>query len=430
MKANIGVISRLLYVSIIVSSLLFFASPGLAQLEDLEPLGEEEVSCQPEDLTTIYDQFKSDSLGQQQVGIWYSLAREEFKYNNYKRAIPYYWKVLVNDTTDKFKIVYTKLTQCYYNLNQPDSVLVVCYRGLEKYPDQVLLHYYAGLVHDLKGNTECAIPHYEAMVNANPEEKSYWSKLAYLYYKIDDPKAIEAQSKVVELDPTDVEASRLLAEIMEHFGEDPLEARKKAYENDPTNIDNAMSYGKSAFERGLYGDVVQPFESVLKQDPKHTVAMEYLGRSYEGMNQLSKGLNYYREILQIDPRNVNVLCLAASVYGRLHEFNTARKYVNNAQRVDQGNGLPHMIMAEIYENAVTYCMDKRTGNDLKYDDKLVYSYAVDELKKATKDSNVSGEAKRRINQFEAALLLPSTEDKFMHKNRTTTNDECYSWINQ
>ena len=141
MKSNYSGISRLVYV-FVIASLIMFSSNALAQLDELEELdalGVEETPCQPEDLTTIYDQFKSDSLGQQQVGIWYSLAREEFKYNNYKRAIPYYWKVLVNDQTDKFKIVFTKLTQCYYNLNQPDSVLIVCYRGLEKYPDQVLL---------------------------------------------------------------------------------------------------------------------------------------------------------------------------------------------------------------------------------------------------------------------------------------------------
>jgi hypothetical protein len=145
---------------------------------------------------------------------------------------------------------------------------------------------------------------------------------------------------------------------------------------------------------------------------------------------MSKALSYYKEILQIEPRNVNVLCLTASVYGRLHEFTTARRYVQQAERVDRGNGLPNVIMAEVFENAVTYCMDQRTENKLQYDDKLVYSYAVDELKKATKDPNLANEANRRIKQFENALLLPSTEDKFMHKNRMTTNDPCYSWINE
>ena len=172
-----------------------------------------------------------------------------------------------------------------------------------------------------------------------------------------------------------------------------------------TNIENAMSYGKAAFERGLYSEAVAPFNDILKQEPKNIIAMEYLGRCHESLNQMSKALSYYKEILQIEPRNVNVLCLTASVYGRLHEFKTARNYVQKAERVDRGNGLPNIIMAEVYENAVTYCMDKRTENKLEYDDKLVYSYAVDELKKATTDPNLATEAKRRIKQFDGNIRI-------------------------
>ncbi len=412
----------------VIAVILIWGSRSFAQLEDLQPLGTQETQCQPEALNTIYDQFKSDSLGEQQLGIWYSLAREEFKYNNYSRAIPYYWKVIVNDQTGKFKVVYTKLAECYYNLNQPDSVLVVCYRGLEKYPDQVRLHYYAGLIHDIKNNSQCAIPHYEALVKDNPKEKSYWAKLAYLYYKASDCQAIDAQKKVVELDPKDVEASRLLAEIMKFCGEDPLEALKGTHLKDPTIVDNAMNYGRAAYNAGLYSDAINPFTNVVKKEPKNLVALEYLGRCYEALNQHGKALAYYKEILQLDARNVNVVCLTASVYGRLNEFTTARRYVQNAQKVDPGNGLPYMIMAEIYENAVQYCTDKRAETQLKYDDKLVYSYAQDELRKAAKDPNYAGEATRRIKQFDS--LIPSTEDKFMNKNRNTTNDPCYSWINQ
>jgi tetratricopeptide (TPR) repeat protein len=402
---------------------------GFAQLEELQTLGEqEEVKCSPDSLTTYYDRFKSDSVSEHQLNIWYSLAKEDFKYKNYKHAIPYYWKILVNDTTGKFRIAYSKLADCYYNLNQPDSVFIVCYRGLELYPDQTRLHYWAGYLHDLLGQTKCAIPQYEALVKENPEEKQYWAKLAYLYYKVDDCKAVQAQQKVVDLDPSDVEASRLLAEIMVHCGEDPIKALEDTYRKDPKNEENAMRYGKAAFERGLYQKAIEPFVQVLKQDPKNEAAMEYIGRCYEGLNQLSKALTYYKDILQIDPRNLNVLCLTASVYGRLNDFETGRRYIRNAERVDAGSGLPHVIMAEIYENSIQYCSEKRTDKKLSYDDKLVYSYAQNELRKATKDPVYGSDAQKRLVQFDT--LVPTTEDYFMHKNRKTTNEKCYDWINQ
>jgi tetratricopeptide (TPR) repeat protein len=420
---------RNLFMMLLFLSLFLCLNNGFTQLDDFEELPgtEEEVKCIPEDLTTYYDQFKSDSLPPNQLGIWYSLAREDYKYKNYDHAVPYYWKILVNDTSDRFKVAYSKLAECYYNLSKPDSVLIVCYRGLEKYPDNSSLHYWAGFVHVALQNTKCAIPHYEALVKLSPTEKSYWAKLAFLYYNNDDCRAVDAQRKVVELDPDDNEARVLLGEFEEHCGVNPFETKKKAYYNDPNNVQIAMDFAKTAFEQGLYQEAIKPLNSVLKNEPKYTVAMEYLGRCYEGLGQLSTSLKYYRDILQIDPKNVNVICLTASVYGRLHEFTTARSYVWKAQKIDRGNGLPSMIMSEIYENAVIYCSEKRKENDIKYDDKLVWKLAQDELRKAAKDPNFAQDAQRRIKQFDT--LIPTPEDRFMHKNRDKTTEPCYDWIN-
>lgn len=417
---------------ILILSLLFILSSSMlfAQVDELEDLEtpQDSVKCQPDSLVTMYDQFKSDSLNPQQLGIWYSLAREEYKYKNYKHAIPYYWKILVNDTTGKFKVVYSKLADCYFNLNHPDSVLIVVYRGLEKYPNDVRLHYWAGFVHDRLGQIQCAIPHYEALTRAVPNQKSYWVKLAYLYYQTENPKAIQAQEKVVELDPNDVDASRLLAEMMSHFGEDPLKALKQTFLKDTTNVNNAMRYGKAAYDAGLYKDALQPFKIVLKKNPKSTLAMEYIGRCYEGLNKMSMALKYYKKILEIDPKNVKIMCLIASVYGRLNDFKTARYYVRKAERIDPGNGLPHMIMSEIYEDAIQYCSDKRAKKKFTYDDKLVYLFSMQELKKAAKDPDYAADAKRRIKQLQT--LVPTKEDLFMQKNRMKPREKCYQWINE
>ena len=429
MQANIQRLGKTT-IFIFIISMLMLVGTGFAQMEDLDELetAQEEVKCQPDSLTTYFDKFKSDSLPPQQLGIWYSLAREEFKYENYKRAIPYYWKILVNDTTGKFKVVYSKLADCYYHLQLPDSVLIVAYRGLAFDSTLTRMHYWAGYIHELLGHTKCAIPHYQALIRANPKEKSYWVKLAYLYYKTEDPRAIQAQEKVVELDPNDVEASRLLAEIMAFFGEDPLKALKETFQKDTTNIENAKRYGKAAFDAGLYEEAIHPFKIILKKEPNNTTALEYLGRCYESMNKLNTALKYYKKILEIEPKNAKVMCLIASVYSRLHEFVTARRYVNKAKRVDPGNGLPHIIMSEVYESAVQYCSEKRTKKKFTYDDKLVYRLSREELKKALKDPDYASDAKKRISQLET--LIPTKEDLFMHKNRLKPKDPCYKWINQ
>ncbi|NOX37298.1 MAG: tetratricopeptide repeat protein [Calditrichaeota bacterium] len=422
-------ISRLLLVGVVMLLLGMFGSSSIyAQFDEFEEEELEEVKCKPDTLISGYEHFKVDTVTQQQIAIWYSFGQEEYKYKHYDRAIPYFWRVLMNDQTGKFRVVYSKLADCYFRLNKVDSTLLVVYMGLEKYPNYARLHYWAGFVHDRLGHTKCAIPHYEFLVKQYPKEKDYWVKLAYLYYKVEDPKAIEAQKKVVDLDPKDVEASRLLAEIMTHFGEDPLEALKATFEKDTTNVENALRYGKEAFNVGNYEEALRPFRAILKVDPKNTLAMEYIGRSYEGLNQLGNAIRAYKDILKIEPKNVKVMSLIASVYARMNNFTSARSYVNRAKRLEPNNGLPYMIMAEIYETAVNYCSNKRKKKEFTYDDKLVYRLAAEEYKKAARDPNYAGDAKRRLKQLET--LLPTKEDYFMHKNRLKPKDPCYKWINQ
>ncbi len=407
--------------------LLSFAPSLWAQDEDeLEELGQEEVKCEPDTIITGYEKFKSDTVSEQQIAIWYSFGQEDYKYKHYEKAIPYFWKVAMNDRTGKFKVVYSKLADCYYRLGKPDSTLLAAYAGLKRFPNYARLHFWAGFVHDRLGQIKCAIPHYEFMVKKYPNQKEYWSKLAYLYYKVDDPKAIEAQQKVVELDPKDLEAGRLLAEIMSHFGEDPLKALEDLFKKDPSNVENAMRFGKEAYNAGEYEKAIEAFKAVLKVDPKNTTALEYLGRSYEGLSRYTDAIRTYKQILKIEPKNVKIMSLIASVYAVMNDFTSAMVYVNKAKRIDPKNGLPYMVAAEVYESAVTYCSNKRGKKEFTYDDKLVYKRAADEYKKAMRDPNYASDAKKRLKQL--ANLVPTKEDYFLHSNRMKPKDKCYSWI--
>ncbi len=419
---------RLFWIAVLISFSFALSSTVLAQDEDeLEGLEQqEEVKCVPDTIITGYEKFKSDTISDQQIAIWYSFGQEDYKYKHYDKAIPYFWKVAMNDRTGKFKVVYSKLADCYYRLGKPDSTLLAAYAGLKRFPNYARLHFWAGFIHDRLGQIQCAIPHYEFMVKQYPNKKEYWSKLAYLYYKIDDPKAIEAQRKVVELDPNDLEAGRLLAEIMNHFGEDPIKALEDLFRKDPTNVENAMRFGKEAYNAGDYEKAIEAFQAVLKVQPKNTTALEYLGRSYEGLSQYTKAIRTYKEILKIEPKNVKVMSLIASVYSLLNDFPNAMVYVNKAKRIDSKNGLPYMVAAEIYENAVSYCSNKRKKQEFTYDDKLVYKRAADEYRKAMRDPNYAADAKKRLKQL--ANLLPTKEDYFLHSNRMKPKDKCYSWI--
>ena len=126
--------------------LIFSANSILAQFEDDE--FEEELTetvCIPETLLTIYDHKDYGEVVLNDIRQWYSFGSEYYKNKNYKSATPYLWKVFINDSTKYARNAIRKLADSYFNLQQADSTFIACYRGLEKYPDHVILHYYAGL---------------------------------------------------------------------------------------------------------------------------------------------------------------------------------------------------------------------------------------------------------------------------------------------
>ncbi len=411
--------------------------PAFAQEEADNP--ETEPPCIPADLSTPYDLYTQSGVDENQLNIWYDYGREYYRKGtfsdrpqHYQSALPYFWKVVLNDTLRRFKVVYGKIVECYLKLNQPDSALIAAYRGLKEYPDYATLHYHAGQIQKGFGRTSCAIPHFEALVKDQNQPptilKNYYGILAQLYWEVEDERAIAAQEKVVELAPNDVEASATLAKMVEFFGYDPLEARESAFLKDTTNVTNARQYGITAFESGYYQKAIRAFKAVLKVDPENIEALSYIGRSYEALDRLSDAISAYQVILKIDPNRLNTLAALASVYSRQHNFSTAKTYVQKALRIDPNYGLAYMVMGEIYENAANYCSSQREKKDYTYDDKLVFELAQKEYEKAAaRDPNVAAMAQNRIRLLKA--FVRTKADIHMHSNRETIRDDCYRWIN-
>lgn len=412
--------------------LLFFWVSPLVQLvaqdeSDVDSTGQ----CQPAELQTVYDTRNSGSATMEELNIAYDYAREYMKYSDYQRAVPYLWSIITRDKQGTFKVAYGKLVESYLQLNQTDSALIVAYRGLQNYPDYAILHYHVGQIHKSLGQIECAIPQYEELIRLTPEgsaaARDYWSILAHLYFQIQDERALEAQKKLIELDPNNAEASNLLVQMMQFFGKDPLEAMKQAFLNDTTNVANAFRFGKEAYDAGEYKEALRAFKAILKQTPKNAEALNYLGRSYEGLDRITEAIDLYKKAVQIAPDNLSIICSIASAYARLNQFSEARNYAQRALAKNPRFGLAYMVMGSIYENAVSYCSNQRQQKGFTYEDKLVYEKAREQyLLAAQKDPNVASAANTRAQQLQP--FVRTVEDIHMHNDSRQIKDPCYNWI--
>ncbi len=391
-------------------------------------------NCVPSSLDTPYSKFQADSISARDVEIWFSFGQENFKHGQYQKAIPYYWKVMLNDKSGRYeKFTYSKLAECYIELGKTasdartylDSTLIVVYKGLDKYPDNATLHYRAGTLHRSLGQTRCAIPHYEALVKLNAKEPSYLKVLAGLLFEIEDERCIDIQQKLVELEPT-AENNIALRQMLEFFGKDPMQAIIGAYMRDSTNVANALSMGKEALVVGNYKMALRAFNQAIKISPKNLEAFDGKAKALEGLGDMNGALNTYKQMAEIAPENVSVLNSLAMAYANVKNFSSARSYALRARRLDPNNGQSYMVMGHILEVAVDYCSGKREKNEYTYDDKLVFERAAREYAGAKRDPNYAAQAESRVNALQP--FFRTTEEKFLKNDRTTINDSCYDWL--
>ena len=285
-------------------------SHGIAQFDDDFGLEEEEeISCIPENLETAYD-TKVYADSSQPIGLVFNFGFEYFKNKSYKDALPYLWRVFNMDSTKYARNAIRYIARIYFDQGMADSTLIACYRGLDKFPNIITLHYYAGILQNRVGKSICAIPHYEELVidgdvdlqkdpNDVKKKESYTESLktlAYLYFKTDDERAIDLQQKAVNLNPDDADLAKTLAQYSDYFyGKGAgTAAYRQAWLNDPENLDLALKYAEAASQSDTVRNALEPINKVINKNPSKK-AYEIRASVYENLGQYNLSLIHISE---------------------------------------------------------------------------------------------------------------------------------------
>jgi len=406
--------------------MLFLFVPAIAQETDDLLLDEDTTTeCIPVDLSTKFDIYSEKEL-EQDIRLIYNFGYEYYKNKNYSSALPYLWKVFVKDN-DKYALnSIKKIVEIYYVNSKADSTLLACYRGLQKFPDLLILHHYAGIIQEKLFRTECALPHYEALVKGDSTNVDYLKKLAFLYLKTEQEKAISIQERVVSLDPSNAAESNLLAQYQAHFwGEGAaLQARKDAYLKNPDNLDLALTYGRAALNNGEFKEAIDPLSKIIEQKPGAEV-YKLRGEVYENLNNFSKAIEDYKKIIEIEPKNAEAMLRISVNYRYQNNFSNASSWINRALSAKPGYGLAYITLGELYESSVVFCQNQRSKSETRFEDKLVYQKAYDIYLKAKEDAHFASQAKAKIAALQNSI--PTKEDLFMHRDDKISS-ACYDWL--
>lgn len=409
---------------------LLFAGHAFSQ-DDFEILDEEgaqdEVVCIPENLAVPADSLVGTIKDARELSQLYSFGSEHFKNKNYSEALPYLWKVFLNDSGKRGSLSIGKIAESYFKQKKIDSTLIACYKGFKQFPNQQKLHYYAGFLQKELGKSICATPHYEALVAKSPKSKAYLSTLAFLYYKSENfEKSIETQTKVTELFPEDSKAKEKLANYMSASGESPLKAWESAWNQDNTNFDAGRNFAKYAIEEGENQIALEPLNIIIAKEPK---SADYKLRAtlFENLSQFTKAIKDLKSWLALEPGNSDIMLNIAVNYSFSNKFSAANSWITKAIRKKPSYGKPYIVRGELYEAMVVYCQDKRNNGKTEIEDKLVYEKAQKVYAQAQKDLSFKSKSKIKISNLKP--FIRTKEDKFMSPNAKIKN-ACYSFLVQ
>ena len=360
---------------------------------------------------------------------WWSFGHEPFKQGDYEKAKFYFKRVAEKDTSNIYqKALYSLLGTCYLRLGKPDSAEWAYTIGRERNPNNPWFYNSLGYIYKNSDRSEEAIDMYMKLTEMEPDTARHYIELGQIYIGNDmREEAIGAFQQAIALNPNDIESQERLNNLLTVSGDvDAVIAQRESMvEQFPDNMSYRQDLANTYHQVGEFEKALVHLETVRNAEPDNVPALSLLADCYQQLESFPKAIDVYNVILAKNPQDKQTLCNLAVAQTSLGRFSTARRTANKALAIDSDYGWAFLARGHVYEQAAEKCVDA-AGGKMSYNDKLVYKKAYDEYARARSDFETKSEAEKRMKYLET--LIPTSEDKFFHKNQTEPEGSCYQWI--
>jgi type IV pilus biogenesis/stability protein PilW len=183
----------------------------------------------------------------------------------------------------------------------------------------------------------------------------YFNMGVDLYRQREIPKAIQAYQKVIELDPTYVEAYNNLGIIYQDLGyfDKAFEAYQKAIEVNPQYEKAYNNLGILLFLNGRYEESVGAFQKALEINPGNIESYINLGILFKKQGEFKKAIECFQKALTINPLNGETYYNVGMLYEQLEDYNLA---IGNYQKFIQLSSKTHPDLVSKVQRHVEYLM--------------------------------------------------------------------------
>jgi tetratricopeptide (TPR) repeat protein len=347
----------------------------------------------------------------------------------YRDAVKYFWKMIGLDTESKYNI-YGRLSDCYTQLEEPDSAMMVLEMGLAKFPKDTYLNQILGYIYKAKGDNQKALDFYLVALNNEPENQDFLKAVGELYQKLNRVEdAITTYRKYLTLNPDDRSIQEKVTYLVRKTSspEQYIAELLSYLQNYPDDVSKRYDLAVTYLEGGENDLAVTQLQEVLKRDSLNIRAWEKIANAYENLKRYADAIKAYDKILSADASRKDIICSEVLDYIELNDYPHARQKSQSALALDRSYGKAWVVMGRIYMASADACS---RGKQLNYSDKLTYLVAFGLFKRAKEvgDYTARDEADRLTTYLSGSLLIPQKEDWFLNKKELRPKGDCYSWI--
>lgn len=209
-----------------------------------------------------------------------------------------------------------------------------------------------GKLYQRLGITEKAVAAFTRAATAAPNQAEIWNTVGILLSNekiyVEALKAFKKAASYDYVDQAIAENLRKVQKKVEIDAKKVIESRKRRIEKVPDDIDAYYEIGK-AYERiELLDEALMAYQKILAINPKFIPGLMSYAELLRKMGKLKMAIRCYREIIKLEPDNLEAHLFMVNANINLGFINEAYKYATIAERLAADDQRVHFFLGKIY----------------------------------------------------------------------------------
>ena len=280
----------------------------------------------------------------------FELALFHYKNNEMEKADPIFARL--GETLKENPRLIMGAVDTFISRKRYEDAIIVFTQIRKVDPANTNLNFFLGMAHEAMDHTDKAIEYYLKVTPDHPQYKKTILSIAFLYRdKGNTREALRFLEQHHQQSPADIDIISYLASFYEEDKryDTAMTLLQKGLKQSPDNTTLMFKLGAIQDKAGLRQDCINTMKALIRKDPGHASALNYLGYTYAEMDiYLDEALELIRRALEIKPDDGYITDSLGWVYYKKKEYKKAVFYLEKAAEISKFETIIAAHLADAY----------------------------------------------------------------------------------